>query len=224
VRPAASNNPELAAAERPAPVFISHAHADHVEAEAIVAMLEANGVPCWIAPRDLPKVGLFADPLRDAINRCRLVLLVFSRNADESRGVGHELPMADEARKDILPVRISAYPPVRTKYFVAGFQLFDAFARPLETYAAELVDAIVNPRKTPLRVRIRRLRRGTLDVIPVASAAVLMTLLLQLFFDVTGTPILTGVAFWLVFAVFVVLAWMARRVWRNFRRGKEQGP
>jgi hypothetical protein len=47
---------------------------------------------------------------------------------------------------------------------------------------------------------------------------------MQLFFYATKTPTLTGVAFWLVFAVCVVLAWTARRVWWNFRRGKEQNP
>ena len=34
-------------------VFLSHSHADKVYADAICHRLEAGGIRCWVAPRDI---------------------------------------------------------------------------------------------------------------------------------------------------------------------------
>ena len=39
-------------------VFISYSTADKTAADAVCAILEGNGVRCWIAPRDIMRGGL----------------------------------------------------------------------------------------------------------------------------------------------------------------------
>jgi len=62
-------------------VFISHASEDRLEAEALCAALEADGVRCWIAPRDVIGGQDYAEALVDAVGSCRALVLVFSRHA-----------------------------------------------------------------------------------------------------------------------------------------------
>ena len=44
-------------------IFISHASEDAAVADKIVAYLEARGVPCWIASRDIPPRAIYADAI-----------------------------------------------------------------------------------------------------------------------------------------------------------------
>ena len=65
-------------------VFISYSSKDKAAADAACNVLERNGVRVWIAPRDiLPGVG-WAESLINAISNARVMVLVYSSNANAS--------------------------------------------------------------------------------------------------------------------------------------------
>jgi hypothetical protein len=87
-------------------VFISHASHDHDVAEAVCDALEARGVPCWIAPRDIMPGKEYAHALYDAIVECRALLLILSAQAIASAQVRREIEQASRDGDPIIAFRI----------------------------------------------------------------------------------------------------------------------
>ena len=86
-------------------VFISHASEDRLEADALCAALEARGIGCWMAPRDVVGGQDYAEALFDAVGSCRALVLVFSRHANDSAHVRRELELV-VGRVPIVPIRV----------------------------------------------------------------------------------------------------------------------
>ncbi len=214
-------------------VFISYASADKPDADAVVTMLEASGVTCWIAPRDIPGGEIWPEAIAEAIGRCRLFLLLFSPASVRSDDVFRELSLAGNQKKTLLPVRIREHDLERTAYFLQSVQWFDAFELPLDSYAAALVQAVQrristepSPMPRPARGPTPRPRPGRLHPwvtggIRVAIVAIVMSLLLQLFFYTAGTALLQGAAYWFVLAVCGVIAWGVQYLWNSLKHRKE---
>jgi TIR domain len=59
-------------------VFISYASEDKIVADAVCARLESHAVRCWIAPRDVLPGMAYGEAIIDAIQGCRVMILVFS--------------------------------------------------------------------------------------------------------------------------------------------------
>jgi hypothetical protein len=215
-------------------VFISYASGDKADADAVVAMLEGSGVPCWIAPRDVEKGAAWPEAIAAAIGRCRLFLLLLSPASDRSDDVLRELALAGNQKMAIFPLRVRQHVPTRTAYYLDAVQWFDAFELPLGSYAAALVKAVQRqldqkPRWLPDEVTNSKRRMNPPNppawmnrAAAVAIVAILLSLMLQLFFYVTGTSILRGAAYWLVLAVCALIAWGVQYLWHSFKRGKEQ--
>jgi predicted ATPase len=121
-------------------VFICHSSADAQDARDICDRLEADGVRCWIAPRD-PVSGIpYGQQLVNAIAAARIVLLVFSAKANDSRAVLSELELAANRKKIILPVRIEDVAPSPTlEFYVRAIHWFDAATRPRDEAWSELL-------------------------------------------------------------------------------------
>src|SRR5436190_21896953 len=75
-------------------VFISHSSKDAAAADRVRAYLEGRGLPCWVAPRDVPPGANWGQAIVDAIGRSRAVVLVFSAHADRSAQVLREVERA----------------------------------------------------------------------------------------------------------------------------------
>jgi hypothetical protein len=90
----------------PGRVFISHASEDHAIAEAVCEAIEARGIPCWIAPRDITPGKEYAEALYDAIGECTSLLLVFSQYSNRSPQVRREVERAARDGDPIIPFRI----------------------------------------------------------------------------------------------------------------------
>jgi hypothetical protein len=69
--------------------FMSYASADAPFADSIVQALEAHGLRCWIAPRDVVPGALYADGIARAINGAKVFVLVLSGHAIASSHVRH---------------------------------------------------------------------------------------------------------------------------------------
>ncbi len=124
-------------------VFICHSSQDKTVADAACAALERADIACWIAPRN-PVAGIpYGRQIIDAIERARLLLLLFSEHANRSEHVARELELAANAKKPIVPLRIEAVMPSGDlQYYVMRVHWLDATAPPLETRLSELVAAV----------------------------------------------------------------------------------
>lgn len=119
-------------------VFICHAHADYETALAACTKLEAAGVRCWIAPRDVD-AGAYAAQLVRAISNATAVLLLYSSKSNTSEHVLRELEIASSRRKIIVPVRLEDVPPNEDlEYFTLRMHWLDALTPPLEARLDEL--------------------------------------------------------------------------------------
>jgi TIR domain-containing protein len=92
-------------------VFISHSHKDNVFACHLYDDLQARGVDCWIAPKDLEIGASTRDAIEDALRlNCKL-LVILTENAIKSPWVQNEVELAFEKERDsgktiLFPIKI----------------------------------------------------------------------------------------------------------------------
>ena len=124
-------------------VFISYSSKDKAAADAACNVLERNGVRVWIAPRDiLPGVG-WAESLIAAINNARVMVLVYSSNANSSPQIEREVERAINKGLPVVPFRVEDVAPSATlEYFISETHWLDAFPPPLEHHLERLADAV----------------------------------------------------------------------------------
>ena len=96
------------AAATSARVFISYASHDAEVAQKVCSALEAAGLPCWMAPRDVKAGAQYADAIVRAINQAKAVVLMLSGRAVASSHVAREVERAASKRKQIIPFRLDA--------------------------------------------------------------------------------------------------------------------
>ena len=124
-------------------VYISYAVRDKVVADAACACLEARGIRCWIAPRDMPPGLSRADALARAIGAAGVFVLVWSASSNASEQVIREVALATEARIPVLPFRIQDVQPSKEiGYFVRTIHWLDALTSPLEKHLRTLADSV----------------------------------------------------------------------------------
>ena len=124
-------------------VFISHAGSDKAIADAVCAALEAAKLRCWIAPRDILPGADWSAAIVDALGNCRLLVLVFSANANQSQQIRNEIVQAVNCGLPILPFRIEATVPSKSlAYFMGGVHWLDALTPPLEAHIDKLVGTV----------------------------------------------------------------------------------
>lgn len=87
-------------------VFISFSSKDRAIADRILLNLERVGIRCWISSRDIKAGEDYQDSIISALESSKLVLLVFSSNANESSEVKKELANASAQGLPIIPLRI----------------------------------------------------------------------------------------------------------------------
>ncbi|MBR6646620.1 MAG: toll/interleukin-1 receptor domain-containing protein [Clostridia bacterium] len=90
-------------------IFVSYTNVDKKTAYQIVDFLEANGVSCFIAPRNIDAGKAYAANLMQAINDCKAVLLIASEAINRSEHVLNEVDVIIEKKKALLPVFIEDF-------------------------------------------------------------------------------------------------------------------
>jgi len=124
-------------------VFISYASRDLGVAEKLCAALEAAGLPCWTAPRDVLAGESYAAAIVQAINSCRILVLVLSKNAIESPHVLREVERASSKRRPVLSIRMDATGlPPDLEYFLSANQWLDASGGPIERILPALIGSV----------------------------------------------------------------------------------
>src|SRR5215470_47373 len=131
-------------------VFVSHSVKDKAVAEAVVTRLEADSTTCWIAPRDVVPGADWGESIIDAIESSRIMILIFSRNADASPQIKREVERAVNKGVYIIPFRVDDIPPTKSlEYFISTSQWMDAFLPPLERHLDNLAKTVKAVLKSP---------------------------------------------------------------------------
>ncbi len=127
----------------PHQVFLSYSTKDTAATEAVCRFLEARGVRCWMAPRDIPVGHDWAEAIIGALNRCPVMVLIYSSNANASTQVTREVQRAFEKGLAVFPFRIEAVQPnPGLEYYLGSVHWLDALTPPLESHMGKLAAAV----------------------------------------------------------------------------------
>ncbi len=127
-------------------VFISYEHESKSIADNICAVLESHGIRCWYAPRDV--YGDYATSIVEAIEKCRVFVLVLTSKSAQSPHVLNEVEMA---YKRILNGEITIVPfkvdegilSKAMEYYVKRLHWIDAVSAPLEQAINQLYEQLI---------------------------------------------------------------------------------
>lgn len=124
-------------------VFISYSSVDKSVADTIVSALENQGISCWYAPRDIPQGEDWASAISDAISQSKIMLLIFSKNANGAHRVLDELKLALSKETIILPFRIENLDPSgEMRLHLASQHWLDGFSPSWRSHLDKLVETI----------------------------------------------------------------------------------
>jgi hypothetical protein len=114
-------------------VFISHSSQDKPVADAVCAALENTAIRCWIAPRDVQPGRSFAGEITRAIQRSKVMVLIFSAHSNTSEQVLREVQLAANSHLHIVQFRIAdVIPNDDLEYYLSAPHWLDALTPPLE--------------------------------------------------------------------------------------------
>ncbi len=87
-------------------VFISHSSQNSGTAEDICALIESNGHKCFLAPRDIRSGHEYAEEIINGIDRSGVMVLVLSKDSNESPHVLREIERAVSKRVPIIVYKL----------------------------------------------------------------------------------------------------------------------
>src|ERR1700686_4199781 len=120
-------------------VFISYSQPDRDCAFELVARLEGQGINCWIAPRDIAPSADWAAEIMGAISSGGAMILIFSRNRNQSPQVPRKVERAVHKQLSVLPFRIEDVTPSKSlEFFLSAQHWMDAFPPPRQPHYARL--------------------------------------------------------------------------------------
>jgi hypothetical protein len=189
----------------PPPVFISFASHDRKAAETILKAVELRGVECWIATRNIQPGENFQEAITRAIRSARVMILVFTSNANNSVEVKKEIALASQHNIVVVPVRLEdVVPSDALSYELAVRQwidLFDDWESAIERLVSRIrgivdadlrqpntVSASPHPEATERRVVTSQRRRPTPLIAAIVGAGALIATIAAAFMFGTYQP------------------------------------
>ncbi len=124
-------------------VFISYSTYNKPEADATCSRLEAQGIKCWIAPRDITPGTEWTEAIIEGIEQSQVMVLIFSEHANASAQVRREVERAISKELPVVPFRVENVKPTRALEFCLGnTHWFDAYNPPLEAHIDRLAGIV----------------------------------------------------------------------------------
>jgi formylglycine-generating enzyme required for sulfatase activity len=125
-------------------VFISYSTKDKQPADAACALLERNGVRCWIAPRNILPGSEWGASIIAGLDACKIMVLIFSGHANASAQVRREVERAISKRLTIIPCRVENVAPTGAmEYALGNTHWLDAFSQPVEQQMEALAPVVL---------------------------------------------------------------------------------
>jgi hypothetical protein len=124
-------------------VLISYSKQDKKWADAACSVLEARGIPCWIAPRDITPGTEWGAAIISGIDACKVMVLIFSASANESPQVRREVERAISKGLTVVPCRIEDVMPAGAmEYALSNTHWLDVFTPPVERQMKRLAESV----------------------------------------------------------------------------------
>jgi Tol biopolymer transport system component len=124
-------------------VFVSHASEDHALANRLAVFLEACGIACFLAPRDIPAGAVWDEAVVDGIDHSAGMVLVLSTRANASSFVKNEINRAFSKNKPLFAFRTEEVALGKSlELYLARHQWIDGFPGPVEEKFSRLAEAI----------------------------------------------------------------------------------
>ena len=124
-------------------VFISYSSQDKEIADRVCGALEAKGISCWIAPRDIDPGDDYPSAIVEGINGAKTLVVLLTSHALVSPHILSEVSHAFNEKKPVLPVRLSSLElPAEFDYFLSTQQWLDAFDGLADETLKRVVDAV----------------------------------------------------------------------------------
>jgi len=124
-------------------VFVSYSSPNREVAQAACEALEGRGMKCWIAPRDVTAGESWSGEIVEAIAQAKLMVLVFSSQANASKHVLREVERAVHHGIPIIPLRIEKVRPTKElEYFLSVKHWLEAESRPIDPHLDRLARTI----------------------------------------------------------------------------------
>ncbi|PWT98568.1 MAG: hypothetical protein C5B51_29175, partial [Terriglobia bacterium] len=158
-------------------VFISYASADKAIADRVCSELEAAGITCWIAPRNIEPGTDYPAAIVEGVSAARVLVLILSAAAAASPHILSEVGHAFNGKKRIIPFRLSTETlPEDLEYFLSLTQWLDAPAGATEQNLKRLTSAVADalagkPTAQPVTSRTRRGKWLRIVIPAIALAA-----------------------------------------------------
>jgi hypothetical protein len=136
------------------PIFVSYSSKDETVARTICDALESRGLKCWIANRDVAPGENFQEAIFRAIRNAKVMVLVFTQNANNSDEIKKELGLASHHKVVVIPVRVEDVLPNEALSYELTIRqwidIFDDWERGIERLSSriESIDASGTPRST----------------------------------------------------------------------------
>ena len=122
-------------------VFISYSSLNKAQADAVVSDFENNGIRSWYAPRDIMPGQEWVTAIHEAINSCKLFVLIYTDSSNESKQVANEVALAFNSGKTLIPFKLSdTQMSSELEYYLTRVHWLDAVDPPL-------LESIANLRK-----------------------------------------------------------------------------
>ncbi len=132
-------------------VFVSYSSKNKDIADAIVSDFEQNRIKCWYAPRDIMPGEEWVSAITGALQRCKVLVLIYTDESNESRQVMNEVAVAFNAGKTIVPFRLSENRmSSEFEYYLTRVHWLDAVTKSMSESITELrkyVQIILNGAK-----------------------------------------------------------------------------
>jgi PQQ-dependent catabolism-associated CXXCW motif protein len=125
-------------------IIITYSSKDKQVAETVCDALERRGLVCWISCRDVRPGQNYQEQIVRTIRAVRVMVLVFTANANNSNEIKKELALASQSNLVVIPVRIEDVAPNEAfAYEFATRQWIDLFDD-WESSITRLIEQIVS--------------------------------------------------------------------------------
>jgi hypothetical protein len=124
-------------------IFISYSSEDLQTALEVRSYLESNHIRTWMASENIPKGRKYAVEIEEALEECRVFLLILSRHSNVSVHVQNEIDLAVNNELSILTLRIEDVVLAKgMKYYLQRHNWQDSFTEPRIKDYEELVHSV----------------------------------------------------------------------------------
>lgn len=120
-------------------VFISYSSKNEEYASAVHEKLQSNGIKCWLDSSNIRTASNFAQEIVDALNEAKVLVLIYSKDSDDSKYVYREVETAFD-NIPIVPLKIDETFPENLEFFLRNTQWLDASPAALKKRNATLED------------------------------------------------------------------------------------